>query len=244
MKVAIFGSNGQMGRVLTGLYKSTEPDTSLILLGREIDDKSVLEEKPDVLIDFSHKTALNKVLDLGKKLEIPMILATTGYDEADLDSITEASETLPVFYSANMSLGVYVLKKLVAEAARMIGNDSDIELIEKHHRKKKDSPSGTASILLDSIRSAGVEFEPVHGRIGQHLREDMEIGVHSIRGGTIVGEHSVIFCMDGETLELKHAGESKTLFAKGAMSAAKEIIGKPAGLYGMDDLMKWRSSNE
>lgn len=243
MKVAIFGSKGQMGRVLTELYRSSEPDVSLILLGRDIDVESLIEEKPDVLIDFSHKTALKKVLDLGKILNIPLVLATTGYDEGDRDLIRETSSVLPVFYSVNMSLGVYVLRKLVAEAVLLVGSDSDIELIEKHHRKKKDSPSGTAVILLDSVNSAGLDLKPVYGREGQSLRSDKEIGIHSLRGGTIVGEHSVIFCMDGETLELKHTGESKTLFAKGAVSAAREIIGKPAGLYGMDDLMNWRSSN-
>ncbi len=243
MKVAIFGSKGQMGRVLTELYRSSEPDVSLILLGRDIDVESLIEEKPDVLIDFSHKTALKKVLDLGKILNIPLVLATTGYDEGDRDLIRETSSVLPVFYSANMSLGVYVLRELVAEAVLFVGSDSDIELIEKHHRKKKDSPSGTAVILLHSVNSAGLDLKPVYGREGQSLRSDKEIGIHSLRGGTIVGEHSVIFCMDGETLELKHTGESKTLFAKGAVSAAREIIGKPAGLYGMDDLMNWRSSN-
>jgi 4-hydroxy-tetrahydrodipicolinate reductase len=240
MKAAIFGAKGQMGRVLAALFKEVSPETELMLLDLNFVEDPSSDVPPDVMIDFSHKNALPEVLKLGQQFNTPLVLATTGYDEADRALIKVASETLPIFNSSNMSIGVYVLKELVKQAAALIGDDADIEIIEKHHRKKKDAPSGTAIILLDAIKTVDDKHYPQFGRSGQGLRTDEEVGIHAIRGGTIVGEHSVIFCMNGETVELTHKGESKNLFARGAISAAREIIGKPNGLYGMDDLMKWR----
>jgi 4-hydroxy-tetrahydrodipicolinate reductase len=236
MIIGIFGAQGQMGKVLTKLYGEERPEIQILAMGRNHQELPPAGPHPDVVIDFSHKDALESVLSLCTRNQIPLVLATTGYDAADKAKIEKASQEIPIFQSANLSLGVHVLKTLAREAARLLGESADIEIIEKHHNRKKDAPSGTALLLLDAVTKEGESHKTVHGREGQSLREKGEIGIHAVRGGTLVGEHTLLFALESESLELTHRGESKRLFAKGAMKAADYIITQAPGLYGMDDL--------
>ena len=196
---------------------------------------SLVEGAADVLIDFSRPEVLPALLDYAQSNALPCVLAATGYTDADMRLISDAARTLPIFQSANMSLGVHVLKKLAAEAKKLLPG-FDVEIIEKHHRAKIDAPSGTALALLDVLSTK--DSEPVFGRSGRCARRaDNEIGVHAVRGGTLAGEHEVDFLGDNETITITHSAQSRTIFALGALKAAAFLEDKPAGLYGMDDLM-------
>lgn len=245
MRVLIFGARGQMGKVLMDLWKEKKPEDTLLPVVRSSSDPSGTDEvtlenggRGDVLVDFSRAEALGEVLAYCTANKTPLVLATTGHDEEAKNRIREASKLIPIFYSANLSLGVYVLRTLSKLAAELIGEAADIEIIEKHHNRKQDAPSGTALMLLDTLKAAGGEGEAVFGRHGKAQRKPGEIGIHAVRGGTIVGEHTVLFAMADESLELTHRGESKRLFAAGAMKAAEYIVIREPGLYGMDDLIK------
>lgn len=188
----------------------------------------------DIIIDFSSPFNLPAVLDFAKSQALPSVLGTTGYTESDLALIMEAAKKLPIFQASNMSLGVYVMTELARQAAKMLP-DFDIEIIEKHHRQKADSPSGAALSLLEAVRRPGQHA--VFGREGREARrKDGEIGVHALRGGTAPGEHDVGFYGSHETLRLVHSAQSRLIFALGALKAARFILGKPTGLYGMKDL--------
>lgn len=248
MSVLIFGARGQMGRVLIDLWKEKKPEDQVIPVIRKTslpveDGEATLEQagKGDVLIDFSKPEALEEVLEYCLMNNTPLVLASTGHDEEAERKISEASNRIPIFYSANLSLGVYVLKTLAKAAAELLGDAADIEIIEKHHNKKQDAPSGTALMLLEAVRKEDNGDKLVFGRHGKTQRQPGEIGVHAIRGGTIVGEHTVLFAMADESIELTHRGESKRLFATGAMKAAEYIIKQEPGLYGMDDLINGRN---
>lgn len=237
MILGIHGSTGHMGRVMAELYASEEPDTHI--LGFHTGRPLAEHEGPplDVIIDFSHRDALPEVLDYCRSHGTPLVLATTGFDPEAVTQIHEAAASFPLFQSANLSLGIHALRALVREAARLLGEDADIEIIERHHRRKLDGPSGTALLLLEEA-SRGVDPKVVHGRSGQAPRTPGEIGIHAVRGGTIVGEHTVLFALNGETIELTHRGESRALFARGAMKAASFIRHQAPGLYGMADLFR------
>lgn len=188
----------------------------------------------DAIIDFSSPSAIYGELEWAQKRHIPVVIAATGYSERDLKFIRERSKENALFFSANYSLGITLLKKLVYEAAEFLGCGFDIEIVEKHHRYKKDAPSGTALALAESANKALGKKSFVCGRNG--VRGD-EIGVHSVRGGTIVGEHEVIFAGEDEIITLSHTALSKKIFAVGAVEAAKWICGKPPALYGMEDML-------
>lgn len=197
-----------------------------------------VKEHVDVIIDFSSPTALHDELEWAKTQHIPIVLATTGYSEDDLGYIKTCAEELAIFKAANFSLGVNLLAKLIREAAEALGEKFDIEIIERHHRLKTDAPSGTALMLADSANAA---FESkkqyLYGRNYNIGRRDTEICIHAVRGGTIVGEHEVIFAGEDEIITLSHSARSKKVFAEGALKAAKWIKGKPAGLYDMANLL-------
>ena len=236
------GASGRMGRTVASMAE--EYGFSVVAgvdpTGSSYADFPVyrrfcdISEHADVLIDFSLPAALN---DLGAYLEnahLPAVLCATGYREIEEAIIKKLSQTLPVFRSANMSLGVYVLKRLAKEAKALLP-DFDIEIVEKHHNKKADAPSGTALALLDAVQSA--DTVPVFGRTKQSpARAQNEIGVHAVRGGTVAGEHEVGFYGNHETLLLTHSAQSRAVFASGALKAARFLMDKPAGLYTMDDL--------
>lgn len=244
MIVGLYGGTGQMGKVLQNLYQELEPDTQVIVYSRSHPEMFTEGPRPSVVIDFSHKDALTDVLAFCQKNSLPLVVATTGFDQSQKDQLKQASAAIPLFYSANMSLGIYVLKALAREAARMLGGDADIEIIERHHKRKKDAPSGTALLLRDAMAEAADFSRTVFGREGQAPREAGEIGIHAVRGGSIVGEHTVLFALESEVIELSHRGESRKLFARGAMKAARFLTGQAPGLYGMDDLFSKENADE
>ena len=196
-----------------------------------------VREKVDCVIDFSSKNTLPAILDYCVKTATPAVLCSTGYLEEDVKAVKAASEKIAVFRSANMSLGVNVLIEAVKFAAERLGG-FDVEIIEKHHNKKADAPSGTAVMIKDALEEIMPNATEVYGRHGiVGARNKNEIGVHSVRGGTIVGEHQVIFAGENESLTFIHNAESRDVFASGAIAAAKFIAGKEKGLFDMKDLL-------
>lgn len=191
----------------------------------------------DVMIDFSHHSVTPALLEFCISKNLPVVVATTGHDEKEQELIAEAAKKIPVFHSANMSLGVALLCELAKTAAKTMP-DADIEIIEKHHNRKLDAPSGTALLLADAISTVRNSAFYVFGRGGQKKREKNEIGIHAIRMGNIVGEHEVIIGTDTQTITLKHEAHTRALFAEGAVSAAAFLSGKPAGLYAMKDIVE------
>ena len=193
----------------------------------------------DTVIDFSKPSALESLLSYCVSNRVCLVLATTGYTPEQIEAIEAASLQIPIFRSANMSLGINVLLSLVEKAARILGDSYDIEIVERHHNKKVDAPSGTALMLADAARSA-LSFQPHYVFERQSVRqarEHREIGISSVRGGTIVGDHEVIFAGRDEVIEIKHHAASREIFASGALYAAKFLLGKPSGLYNMSALV-------
>ena len=194
-----------------------------------------IREEADVIIDFSRATALPGLLEYAMAHKLPCVLASTGYGPKEERLIADAAKQLPIFVSANMSVGVYVLKKLIRAAKEMLPQ-ADIEIIEKHHRRKEDAPSGTAVALLQALKDEDTRV--VYGRDGLNTRRTSgEIGVHAVRGGTLCGEHEVDFLLDNEMISITHSAQNRGIFAGGALRAARFLLSQPAGLYGMDDLM-------
>jgi 4-hydroxy-tetrahydrodipicolinate reductase len=204
------------------------------------DDASAHIAKVDVVIDFSFHAATLSLAELSAKNSKPLIIGTTGHTDAEKSAITKAVGSIPVVWAGNYSIGVNLLNALVRRAASVLGTGWDIELTEMHHRLKKDAPSGTAEKLLEIIReerkiSVAQQRHGRSGLIGE--RPANEIGVHALRGGDVIGDHTVLFASDGERLELTHKASSRTIFAQGALRAASWIVGKPAKVYGMDDVL-------
>lgn len=248
-KILISGCNGHMGRVVADICAS-DPQVEVVagidILGQKNPDFPVFSSPAacdipaDVVIDFSHPSALVTLLEMCQARHLPVVLATTGYDQAQLEAISEAARHIPVFRSANMSLGVNVLLDLVKKAAAVLGGDYDVEIVERHHHRKVDAPSGTALMLADAAASAlPYEAEYVYDRHDvRKPRDPHEIGISSVRGGTIVGDHTVIFAGRDEVIELSHHAASREVFAVGAVRAAKFLAqGRAPGLYSMSDLL-------
>jgi 4-hydroxy-tetrahydrodipicolinate reductase len=242
------GCNGKMGQVITRLAEQYED--LQIAAGYDIADNGKnsypvftdlkgCNVKTDVIIDFSNPAALEGLLNYAASKKIPVIVATTGHSPAQKMLIEQASRTIPVFNSANMSLGVNLVMDLVKKAARLLETNFDIEIIEKHHNQKLDAPSGTALAIADSINSVlEQKQEYIYDRHSRRKkRSRTEIGIHAVRGGTIVGEHSVIFAGNDEIIEINHSAMSKDIFGTGALRAARFIYGKKPGLYSMNDLI-------
>ncbi|MDE7360693.1 MAG: 4-hydroxy-tetrahydrodipicolinate reductase [Oscillospiraceae bacterium] len=247
-KIAITGACGRMGRVISALIND-RVDTIVCAgidklaerySGFEV-VKSVfdLPEKPDVLIDFSHPSALPDLLSYCKMNAVPLVIGTTGYSDEEKQQITAASAQIPVFFTFNMSLGINLLAELAKKATQVLGGQFDIEIVEKHHNRKKDAPSGTAIMLAEAINGElDNKYHPVYDRHSiLKPRDKDEIGMHSVRGGTIVGEHEIIFAGHDEIITLSHSALSREVFAVGAVNAAVFLAGKPSGLYAMGDLI-------
>ncbi|MBO7151042.1 MAG: 4-hydroxy-tetrahydrodipicolinate reductase [Clostridia bacterium] len=242
MKIAVFGALGHMGReVCTALEKGYGGHT----LAARIDafgDKDVFSSlsactvEADAVVDFSHHSAVTALLDDARAKKLPVVIATTGHTEAEQAAIEGAAKEIPVFYAANMSVGVALLVKLAKEAARAMP-DADIEIIEKHHNRKLDAPSGTALMIANALKEVREETQFVFGRGGQAKREKSEIGIHAVRMGNVVGEHEVILCTDSQTITLTHQAHSRALFAEGALVAADFIAKQKPGLYSMKDML-------
>lgn len=249
-KIIMCGCNGKMGRVISQLVKEdagAEIVAGVDISGEQLDSYPVFKTitecnvKADVVIDFSAPAALSDILSVGIAKQLPLVLCTTGYTEEQVAKIKEASEKVAVLRSANMSLGVNLLLNLVQAAAKVLAAaDFDIELVEKHHNQKVDAPSGTALALADAINEAlNNEYTYKYDRSTERAKRDKkEIGISAVRGGSIVGEHEVIFAGTDEVIEFKHTAYSKAIFGKGAVSAAKFLAGKSAGLYSMQDVIK------
>lgn len=248
VKIALTGACGHMGRVIASLVK--ERDNCEIIAGVDkINDKysdfSIynslfdLPQKPDVIIDFSHPSVLPDLLSYCKINGTAAVIATTGYSDEERAQIAAASSQIPIFFTFNMSLGINLLAELAKQAVRVLGDQFDIEILEKHHNQKKDAPSGTAIMLMEEINGElDNKYRPVYDRHSvRKPREKKEIGISSIRGGTIVGEHDIIFAGHDEVITLSHSAQSKEVFAVGAVNAAVFLCGKSAGMYAMNDLI-------
>lgn len=237
IKVLINGYNGKMGQMVLNQIKASQDfecigGTDISLSINEI------TEKPDVIIDFSTPEASLSILQYAERNKIPVVIATTGFSDKQTTKIKEYSKTLPIFKSANMSYETNLMIALVSKLAKEL-TGSDIEIVETHHNKKVDAPSGTALMIADGINEAlDHEMYYEYDRHSKRApRNQKEIGIHSIRGGTEVGKHTVFFFGDNESLEISHTVTSRAVFANGALKAAKFIINKPAGFYDMKDLV-------
>ncbi|QEK12529.1 4-hydroxy-tetrahydrodipicolinate reductase [Crassaminicella thermophila] len=250
MKVIISGCNGKMGRVLVRLI-ANEKEMEIVAGIDKHKDKfentfpvyekaCECKEKADVLIDFSHHSAFSDILKYCLDTKTPLVMATTGLTGENLRSLMKASNEIPIFQTGNYSLGVNVITNLAKKAAASLGDDFDIEIIEKHHNQKVDSPSGTAYLIANGINEAfETKKEFVYGRYGKSdKRTSTEIGIHAIRGGTIIGEHTVIFAGPDEIIEIKHTALSKDIFGLGAIKASKFLIKQKNGFYNMNDMLK------
>ena len=246
MKIIICGALGKMGtKIRENALKTADviPAFGVDVKEADIngfkvyDDFNSIPEKADVVIDFSSKATLPSLLSYCVKTDTPAVLCSTGYTEDDIAAVKAASEKVALFRSANMSLGVNVLIEAVKFAAKRL-YDFDIEIIEKHHNKKADAPSGTAIMIKDGIKEVFPDKTEIYGRYGLvGARNKKEIGIHAVRGGTIVGEHQVIFAGDNESLTFTHNAESRDVFAAGAITAARFLAGKDNGLFSMKDLI-------
>ncbi len=247
--IIMHGCNGHMGQVISGIVK--EDSDATIVAGIDIVDNKdngypvftdidACDVKADVIIDFAAAVAVDKLLDYAVKTSTPVVLCTTGLSEEQLKKVDEASKSVAILRSANMSLGINTLLKMVKEAADVFANAGfDIEIVEKHHNKKVDAPSGTALALADSINDEmGGKYEYVYDRQSRReARPKDEIGISAVRGGTIVGEHDVIFAGTDEVITFSHTAYSKAVFGKGAVEAAKFLKGKGAGMYDMQQVI-------
>jgi dihydrodipicolinate reductase len=248
--IILRGCNGKMGQVISDMVDADEQ--AVIAGGIDITQSRVnkypvyqsflkCNVKADVIIDFSSPDHLEEMLEFAIKKGIGIVICTTGLSKEQLNRIEEASKQIPIFRSANMSMGINLITKLLKEAALVLTEAGfDIEIVEKHHNKKVDAPSGTALALADAMNEVlNNEYNYKYDRSQERcMRSRKEIGISAVRGGTIVGEHEVIFAGTDEVIEIKHTAYSKAIFAKGAVQAAKFLPGKPAGMYQMSDLME------
>ncbi len=248
-KIIISGCNGRMGRVVESICES-DPDVSVVA-GFDVSLESRafpvfvspanFTGEADAVIDFSSPAALDGLLAFALERKVPLVLATTGYSDEQLAQIDEASKHIPIFRSANMSLGINVLLELVKKAAAVLGDSYDIEIVEKHHNRKVDAPSGTALMIADAAASA-LNFKPEYVYERHSVRQSRDkkgIGISAVRGGTIVGIHEIMFAGRDEIIEIKHTAMSREIFANGAVKAAKFLAGvsKP-GMYDMSMLVE------
>ena len=251
VRLIMHGCNGQMGQVITKLVQ--EDEKVEIVAGIDhytgiANDYPVYQTlagcnvEADVIVDFSNSDAVDELLDYCVQKQMPVVLCTTGLSEAQMDKMEQTSKKTAVLKSANMSLGVNMLLKLLQDAAKVLAPAGfDIELVERHHKKKVDAPSGTAMAMADSINQAlNNEYTYTFDRSQERRQRDTkEIGISAVRGGTIVGEHEVIFAGADEVVEIKHTAYSRTVFAKGALEAGKFLARKPAGRYEMSDVIQF-----
>ena len=247
-KIILRGCSGHMGRVITDIVRND--DACEIVAGLDIIDDGTLgypvysslkdvKEEADVLIDFSTPKGIRELIAEAKVIDLPLVLCSTGYTKEEVDFIVESAKDMTILRSANMSLGINTIIKLLKVATEVLADDFDIDIVEKHHRLKKDAPSGTALALADSINE-GLDhaYHYVYDRSQvRQKRDDKEIGISAVRGGSIVGEHDVIFAGADEVITFQHTAYSKAIFGKGAVQAAKFIKGKGPGWYQMSDVI-------
>lgn len=249
VRILLSGCCGRMGQVISQM--AAQNRELEIAAGVDVHDNGMnsypvfksfaeCDVETDVMIDFSSPKAFDSLIDYAEEKKIPAVVCTTGLSDEQLSDLEEASRRVAVLRSSNMSLGINILEKVLKEVSRtMTEAGFDVEIIEEHHRGKKDAPSGTAIALADAVNdSVGGKYHYVYGRSERYeARHDDEIGISSVRGGTIVGSHEVIFAGTDEVITFKHTAYSRAIFAKGALSAAKFLAGKPAGFYTMSDVI-------
>lgn len=249
INILLSGCNGRMGNAVVA--SCSENENCMIVGGIDVMGGPVNYDFPvyvsfndfpgkcDVIIDFSNHTATEGLLNYAVSKNLPVVISTTGHTEEETQAIRNAAEKIPVFYSRNMSLGINLLIGLAKKACASLGEAFDIEIIEKHHNNKLDAPSGTALMIADAVNEVrNNEMKYVYDRHSRHEKRAVnEIGLHAIRGGTIVGEHDIIFAGKDEVITLSHSAASRRVFAEGAVRASQFIIGKSAGLYNMDDVV-------
>lgn len=251
-KIILSGCSGSMGRTVAACA-AAHPEQYAITAGIDkpgpeskesafpvFSDPKRVDREADVLIDFSNPSLLSSLLAFGKERKVPLVLCTTGYSPQQTEAIREASKTVAIFSSGNMSIGINLLIELAKQAARVLGTDFDVEIVEMHHNRKLDAPSGTALMIADGVSEAlGEKMQYVYDRHSRRQsREKTEIGIHSLRGGTVVGEHKVVFAGPQEVVTLSHSAQSRDIFATGALHASDFLKSKQAGLYHMSDLLK------
>lgn len=249
INILLCGSNGNMGRnvnevvnenndlsISAGIDKTSDMYSTYPVFTAFSD----VVDEVDVILDFSCPCLLDDMLEFAKQKKIPAVICTTGYSDEQIKKIYDAAKVIPIFFSSNMSLGISLIKDLAKKAVSVLGEDFDVEIVEKHHNQKIDAPSGTALMLANEINSeVGEKYTYEFDRHSKRQkRSKKEIGIHSVRGGTIVGEHEVIFAGKDEVITISHSAFSKKVFAVGAVNAVRFIIDKPAALYTMDDLLK------
>ncbi len=248
-RIIMCGCNGAMGKTITGIVE--DDAEAEIVAGIDVNDNGEntypvfssikdCDVEADAIIDFSTPKVLTDLLTYSEEKKVPVVLCTTGYSEEQLAEIEEASERTAILKSANMSLGINTLLHLVQEAAKVLAAEGfDVEIVEKHHNQKLDAPSGTALALADSVNEAmGNQYEYIYDRSQRRQkREKKELGISAVRGGTIVGDHDVIFAGKDEVVTFSHTAYSKAVFGKGAVSAAKFLNGKTSGRYEMADVI-------
>ena len=241
MKILVNGACGRMGKTLCSLIESMPRHE----LAAKVDPQAVQEDiltdlnlapQVDMIIDFSHHSAISGLMDFAEARKCPVVVATTGHDESELARIREAAQKIPVFLSGNMSVGVAQLCRMARETARLFP-EADIEIVEIHHKHKKDAPSGTARMLVSAVQEARNDATMVCGRSGMQPRTKEEIGVHSLRMGEIVGIHEVHISTPTQTLTLRHEAHNRGLFAEGAVCAAEFLSEQGAGLYDMKSMI-------
>ena len=248
IKVILSGCGGRMGKAVAAAVGNEVR----IVAGVDINAASIdasdfpiyesiteFSDKADVIVDFSHHSALPSLLDYAKATKTPVVVATTGHTDEELALMREAAKSVAIFHSGNFSIGINLIINLAKQAARTLGADFDIEIIEKHHNKKLDAPSGTALMIANAVADEREESEYIYDRHSvRKAREPKEIGIHSVRGGSIVGEHEVIFAGANEVVSISHSAASREIFANGALRAAIYLADKSAGLYSMTDLIE------
>ena len=248
VRVLMHGCCGAMGRVITGLAADREDLKIVAGVDRNTDDSlgypvfqslEACDVEVDAIIDFTAAPAVDHLLDYCAEKKVPVVLCSTGLSDAQMAKVSESAKKVAVLRSANMSLGINLLMKLVKDAAATLADAGfDIEIVEKHHNRKLDAPSGTALALADSINEAMEDrYHYTYDRSARHEKRDpKEIGISAVRGGSIVGEHDVIFAGQNEVVTISHTAYSRAIFGKGALEAAKFLAGRPAGLYNMADV--------
>lgn len=246
MRIVLTGASGRMGREMLTAVAATEGRVTvaaavdisgIAVLGiPTYSSLSEVREEADVLVDFSHHSATAELIAFAEARRMPLVIATTGQTEEERATIAKAAETLPVFFSGNMSIGIALLISLAKQAAAIFP-DADVEIVETHHNKKLDAPSGTALMLAEGVREVREGGEVTVGRHGNCPRKQGEIGIQSLRMGNVVGIHEVHVNTGSQTITLRHEAHSRALFAEGALSAAEYLVGRPAGMYNVRDLL-------
>ena len=238
MKAVICGANGAMGQLLCS--KLGDEVVGRVSIGggngaaKSFDELGIVDA--DVVVDFSHHSAVSEVLAYAKKIGAAAVIGTTGHTEAEKALVYEAAKEIPVFFSGNMSLGITVMCRLAKEAAKYFP-DADIEIVEAHHNRKVDAPSGTALMLFDALKEVRPNAVANCGRTGECKRTKDEVGISSLRLGSVVGTHEVILHTGSQQITLKHEAITRAMFADGAVDAAQFMLGKPAGLYNMESML-------